>query len=191
MLTTLARSLASWPSGRSGWLWKSAEVITTPSTESPRNSSRSLVGRPPFSYAYDRWVSARSSSSGSNGTPNACSSGRVGGRCRLAKVIGFTSLLSDSRAAMASTAARRCRSAASAMPAARSGPVAAPWQTTTVPATPSRMAARGGTFLSIGDPIRAYAVSSPLSRTLPVKPSVTTTSAAAPMTTSLPSTRPT
>src|SRR5918911_2838039 len=87
MLTTLARSLASWPSGSSGWLWNSAEVITTPSTESPRNSSRSLVGRPPFSYAYERWVSARSSRSGSNGTPNACSSNTVEGRRRLSLVM--------------------------------------------------------------------------------------------------------
>src|SRR5437667_160596 len=60
MLTTLARSLASWPSGRSGWLLYRAVVMITPSTASPRNSSRSLVGRPPFSYAYERWVSARS-----------------------------------------------------------------------------------------------------------------------------------
>src|SRR5690348_15638274 len=87
MLTTLARSLASWPSGNSGWLWNSAEVITTPSTESPRNSSRSLVGRPPFSYAYERWVSARSSSTGSNGTPNASSNGVDGGRRRFSLVM--------------------------------------------------------------------------------------------------------
>src|SRR3954454_15368392 len=58
-LTTAARSLASWPSGRSGWVVYSVSVTTRPSTESPRNSSRSLVGRPPFSYAYERWVSAR------------------------------------------------------------------------------------------------------------------------------------
>src|SRR4051812_11211373 len=87
MLTTLARSLASWPSGSSGWLWNSADVITTPRTESPRNSSRSLVGRPPFSYAYERWVSARSSSSGFNGTPKASSSGAVGGRRRFSLVM--------------------------------------------------------------------------------------------------------
>src|SRR5919112_1312550 len=88
MLTTLARSFASWPSGRSGWLWNSAEVITTPRTESPRNSSRSLVGRPPFSYAYERWVSARSSRSGSNGTPKASSRDRVGGRRLRSLLIG-------------------------------------------------------------------------------------------------------
>src|SRR5213592_544666 len=58
-LTTAARNLASWPSGRSGWVVYSVSVTTRPSTESPRNSSRSLVGRPPFSYAYERWVSAR------------------------------------------------------------------------------------------------------------------------------------
>src|SRR4051794_32098326 len=83
MLTTLARSLASWPSGRSGWLWNRADVMTTPRTESPRNSRRSFVGRPPFSYAYERWVSARSSRSASNGMPKASSRGRVGGRRRL------------------------------------------------------------------------------------------------------------
>src|ERR671921_104208 len=87
MFTTLARSLASCPSGRSGWLWNSAEVITTPSTESPRNSRRSLVGRPPFSYAYERWVRARSSRPGSRGTPKAFSNGSVGGRRRLSLLI--------------------------------------------------------------------------------------------------------
>src|SRR5690606_13713728 len=34
-------------------------------------SRRSLVGSPPCSYAYDRWVRARRSSPGSIGTPNA------------------------------------------------------------------------------------------------------------------------
>src|SRR3954469_15472698 len=58
-LTTAARNFASWPSGRSGWVVYSVSVTTRPSTESPRNSSRSLVGRPPCSYAYERWVSAR------------------------------------------------------------------------------------------------------------------------------------
>src|SRR5215203_4839718 len=48
--------------------------MTRPSTASPRNSSRSLVGSPPFSYAYDRWVSARASSSASRVTPSASSS---------------------------------------------------------------------------------------------------------------------
>src|SRR5829696_2191095 len=48
--------------------------ITSPSTASPRNSSRSLVGNPPFSYAYDRCVSARSSNPGSKVTPSAPSS---------------------------------------------------------------------------------------------------------------------
>src|SRR5450631_2204556 len=51
--------------------------MMTPSTESPRNSSRSLVGRPPFSYAYERCVRARSSTAGSIVTPmtrSRCSS---------------------------------------------------------------------------------------------------------------------
>src|SRR4029450_4017898 len=74
MLTTEARSFASCPSGRSGCPLKSASVITSPSTASPRNSSRSLVGSPPFSYAYDRWVSARPISSASKVTPSAPSS---------------------------------------------------------------------------------------------------------------------
>src|SRR5690606_20920030 len=39
------------------------------STESPRNSRRSLDGRPPFSYAKERCVSARTSRSGSSSTP--------------------------------------------------------------------------------------------------------------------------
>src|SRR5215213_11525804 len=47
--------------------------MTRPSTASPRNSSRSLVGSPPFSYAYDRWVRARASSSASSVTPSASS----------------------------------------------------------------------------------------------------------------------
>src|ERR1700754_5202251 len=46
--------------------------MTTPSTESPRNSRRSLVGSPPFSYAYERCVRASSSSSGLRiGSPSA------------------------------------------------------------------------------------------------------------------------
>src|SRR5215212_4596063 len=48
--------------------------MTRPSTASPRNSRRSLVGRPPFSYANDRWVSARASSPASRVTPSASSS---------------------------------------------------------------------------------------------------------------------
>src|SRR3954468_12708084 len=47
--------------------------MTRPSTESPRNSSRSLVGRPPFSYAKERWVSACSSKAASSVTPSASS----------------------------------------------------------------------------------------------------------------------
>ena len=41
----------------------------SPSTESPRNSRRSLLGSPPFSYAYERCVRARSSSGSSTGSP--------------------------------------------------------------------------------------------------------------------------
>ena len=59
------------------------------------------------------------------------------------------------------------------------GAAAAPWQTTTVPATPSRAAARGAPPPAGGPPAIAYAPSMPLSSTLPVKPSVTTTSARA------------
>src|SRR5580693_8246398 len=56
MLTTAARSFASCPSGRSGYSLKRVSVTIRPSTESPRNSSRSLVGSPPFSYANERGV---------------------------------------------------------------------------------------------------------------------------------------
>src|SRR6476620_4547228 len=45
--------------------------MITPSTESPRNSRRSLVGSPPFSYAYDRWVSASTTNSPESSTPSA------------------------------------------------------------------------------------------------------------------------
>src|SRR6478609_1727669 len=45
--------------------------MITPSTESPRNSRRSLVGSPPFSYAYDRWVRASSTNSSDSSTPSA------------------------------------------------------------------------------------------------------------------------
>src|SRR5690349_5129358 len=69
-LTTAARNLASWPSGRSGWVVYSVSVTTRPSTESPRNSRRSFVGRPPFSYAYERWVSARTRRAGSSEYPS-------------------------------------------------------------------------------------------------------------------------
>src|SRR4051794_14648024 len=71
-LTTAARSFARRPSDRSGWARNSVSVTTTPRTESPRNSSRSLVGSPPFSYANDRCVKARSSCSASSvGVPSA------------------------------------------------------------------------------------------------------------------------
>src|SRR6478752_1870479 len=71
MFTTEARSFANRPSGRSGWVRYSTSVMITPSTESPRNSRRSLVGRPPFSYAKDRWVSASTTNSSSSSTPSA------------------------------------------------------------------------------------------------------------------------
>src|SRR5919206_1016025 len=74
MLTTAARSLARRPSARSGCRWYSASVTTRLSTASPRNSSRSLVGRFPCSYAYDRCVRARSSRLGAIRTPRASTS---------------------------------------------------------------------------------------------------------------------
>ena len=69
-LTTAARTLASSPSGMAGNSRKRCAVTTTPSTASPRNSSRSFDSRPPFSAHHDRCVSASSSSSrSSNGQP--------------------------------------------------------------------------------------------------------------------------
>src|SRR6187431_1994116 len=69
MLTTAARSFASWPSLVSGCASYRVVVTTSPSTESPRNSSRSLCGSPPASYAYERWVRARPSTAASTGPP--------------------------------------------------------------------------------------------------------------------------
>src|SRR4051812_43728244 len=46
-------------------------VTACPRIESPRNSRRSLCLSPPFSYAYERWVSASCSSSGSMSTPSS------------------------------------------------------------------------------------------------------------------------
>ena len=43
MFTIAARSLASAPSGRSGYAAYAMSVTTSPSTESPRNSRRSFV----------------------------------------------------------------------------------------------------------------------------------------------------
>ena len=63
--TRLARRLASSPSSRSGWSRNSLTVTACPRIESPRNSRRSLVGMPPFSYANDRCVSASRSRAGS------------------------------------------------------------------------------------------------------------------------------
>ena len=51
MLTTAARSLASRPSDRSGWLRNSDSVLGVIVTESPRNSSRSFVGVPEYVIA--------------------------------------------------------------------------------------------------------------------------------------------
>src|SRR5688572_28376784 len=56
--TIAARSLASSPSGNSGKEAKAMSVTTRPRTESPRNSSRSLVVSRPCSNAYERCVSA-------------------------------------------------------------------------------------------------------------------------------------
>src|SRR5262245_53916269 len=58
MLTMAARSLASSPSGISGNSRKAMSVTTTPSTASPRNSSRSLLTGRSCSNACDRWVRA-------------------------------------------------------------------------------------------------------------------------------------
>ncbi len=58
MLTIAARSLASAPSGRSGYEAYAMSVTTSPSTESPRNSRRSFVISVPCSNAYERCVSA-------------------------------------------------------------------------------------------------------------------------------------
>ncbi len=70
------------------------------------------------------------------------------------------------------------------MPEAMSSARAAPWQTTTVPATPSSAAARGAPPPGGFPPAMAYAPSMALSSTLPVNPSVTTTSALVPRQTS-------
>src|SRR3954470_10258530 len=57
--------------------------MTSPRTASPRNSNRSFVGSPPFSYANDRWVRARSRMPASSRTPSASSSGWVTGEVSL------------------------------------------------------------------------------------------------------------
>ena len=68
--TVAARIFASSPSDWSGWRRYSASVTTRPSTVSPRNSSRSLVGMPPASCANERCVRASTRSSGSRWTPS-------------------------------------------------------------------------------------------------------------------------
>src|SRR6266480_1783249 len=84
MLTVAARSLAISPSGRWGNSEKIMSVTTSPSTASPRNSSRSLFVTPPCSKAYDRCVSESRSRWGwrkriwrpsSNSLPTAASRG--------------------------------------------------------------------------------------------------------------------
>src|SRR2546423_2657917 len=65
MLTVAARSFAISPSGRWGNSEKIMSVTTSPSTASPRNSSRSLFVTPPCSKAYDRCVSESRRRSGS------------------------------------------------------------------------------------------------------------------------------
>src|SRR5918999_1456310 len=74
-LTIAARSFASSPSGISRNASNAISVTTNPRTESPRNSSRSLVASTPCSNAYERCVRAVSRSSSSrNLMPSASSS---------------------------------------------------------------------------------------------------------------------
>src|SRR5690554_128567 len=56
-------------------------VTACPSTESPRNSRRSLWAMPPCSYAYERWVSASWSSSGSTETCSCVARAERSGSC--------------------------------------------------------------------------------------------------------------
>ena len=56
--TTAARALASCPSGRSGKAENRWSVTTTPSTASPKNSSRSFDSSPGCSAHHDRCVRA-------------------------------------------------------------------------------------------------------------------------------------
>ena len=53
------------PSSASGNRWKTSSVTTRPSTESPRNSSRSFEAKPECSAHQLRWVRARVSRAGS------------------------------------------------------------------------------------------------------------------------------
>src|SRR5260370_14888098 len=84
MLAVAARSLAISRWGRWGNSEKIMSVTTSPSTASPRNSSRSLLVTPPCSKAYDRCVSESRSRWGwrkrmwrpsSNSLPTAASRG--------------------------------------------------------------------------------------------------------------------
>src|SRR5690625_211706 len=86
-LTTAARIRARTPSGVPALLRKSRSVTTSPSTVSPRNSSRSLVGMPPASWAKERWVRARTSSSGSMGTPSRSRSTSTSSRAAPAAAL--------------------------------------------------------------------------------------------------------
>src|SRR5439155_20858729 len=65
MFTIAARSFARSPSGMPGYIRYARSVTTRPSTESPRNSSRSFVIVRSCSNANDRWVREASRSSGS------------------------------------------------------------------------------------------------------------------------------
>src|SRR5439155_12308227 len=72
MFTIAARSFARSPSGMPGYIRYARSVTTRPSTESPRNSSRSFVIVRSCSNANDRWVREASRNSGSRKeTPSA------------------------------------------------------------------------------------------------------------------------
>src|SRR5438132_9077631 len=58
-LTTAARTLASSPSASDVYVPKRWSVTTSPSTASPRNSSRSLDSVPGFSAHHERWARAK------------------------------------------------------------------------------------------------------------------------------------
>ena len=73
--TILARIFDISDSGRVGYCSNSFPATDSPSTASPRNSRRSLLGSMPFSLANDRWVSARVSMSWGRSTPRAASRG--------------------------------------------------------------------------------------------------------------------
>src|SRR5690606_19487431 len=87
-----------------------------------RNSSRSLVGSPPFSYAYERCVSARSSSTGSIGTPTAASIASVAdGEFTAGGRLGDASVKLDDLAAVVRAADLAYRVGQLGRPALRAG----------------------------------------------------------------------